>query len=182
MPIRIRIIGGCGSGKSYIARALSDQYGIPHYETDNMVWDRSAAARRYPEEERDARLRGIAASASWIIEGVHHRWGAESFAAADVIYILNPPKWRRNWRTIRRFARTRLGLERANYRQTWGNLRVMLLEWNRDFDAKALPEIMKLTEPFAGKRVIVRSSAAILQHAAQWYAATARETAEKEQP
>ncbi|QQZ64462.1 hypothetical protein JI735_14875 [Paenibacillus sonchi] len=33
--IRIRIIGGCGSGKSYTARELSKRYGIPYFETDN---------------------------------------------------------------------------------------------------------------------------------------------------
>lgn len=40
LNIRIRIIGGCGSGKSYIARELSIKYGLPCYETDNFVWER----------------------------------------------------------------------------------------------------------------------------------------------
>lgn len=40
LNIRIRIIGVCGSGKSYIARELSIKYGLPCYETDNFVWER----------------------------------------------------------------------------------------------------------------------------------------------
>ncbi|WP_245237814.1 hypothetical protein [Paenibacillus etheri] len=34
--MKIRIVGGCGSGKSYIARELSKKYGVGYYETD--IW------------------------------------------------------------------------------------------------------------------------------------------------
>lgn len=37
---KIHIIGSVGSGKTTLARKLSNQLGIPHYELDNVVWKR----------------------------------------------------------------------------------------------------------------------------------------------
>ncbi|SEM51156.1 hypothetical protein [Paenibacillus sp. OV219] len=53
--MRIRIVGGCGSGKTYIAGQLAKRYGIPHIQTDNLVWDRSDDSK-YPEAIRDRRI------------------------------------------------------------------------------------------------------------------------------
>lgn len=39
--MKIRIIGSCGSGKSTMARELSQMYAIPYFEIDNIIWDRS---------------------------------------------------------------------------------------------------------------------------------------------
>ncbi|RKN60048.1 hypothetical protein [Paenibacillus ginsengarvi] len=39
LAIRIHIIGGSGSGKSYIAALLSDKLRIPHYDLDVIFWD-----------------------------------------------------------------------------------------------------------------------------------------------
>jgi hypothetical protein len=40
---------------------------------------------------------------SWIIEGVHHKWGQESFKKAELIFIIQPNKLLRDYRVIKRF-------------------------------------------------------------------------------
>ncbi|WP_339322018.1 hypothetical protein [Paenibacillus sp. FSL W8-0194] len=162
--MKIRIIGSCGSGKSYIARECSRRLNIPHYETDNFVWERGEVQRRFPAETRDALLRLVACSEAWVIEGVHHKWGKESFEHADVIFIITPNRWVRDFRVIRRFLRTRLGLERANYKQSFKNLFEMAWVWNRKFDRVHMEEILEMTEPFKAKRMVVRSNKEILTY------------------
>ncbi|MWV44281.1 hypothetical protein GRF59_11615 [Paenibacillus sp. HJL G12] len=164
MPIRIRIIGSCGSGKSFIARECSRMLGIPHYETDNFVWERGEVQRKFPPETRDRLLREAVQSEAWIIEGVHHKWGKESFEHADIIFIISPNRLVRDFRILRRFVRTRLGMERANYKQSIKNLFVMTFEWNRGFDRVAMKEITQLTEPYKRKRIIVKSNQEIIKY------------------
>ncbi|AIQ63468.1 hypothetical protein PSTEL_10610 [Paenibacillus stellifer] len=53
--MKIRIIGGCGSGKIYIAQLISANLGIPHIQTDNLVWNR-VNNTKYPVEERARKL------------------------------------------------------------------------------------------------------------------------------
>ncbi len=168
LHIRIRIIGGCGSGKSFIARELSERYGIPYYETDNFVWERGLVDSRRSPEARDTRLLEAVALKEWIIEGVHYKWGIESFRQADLIFLITPNKYVRDLRVVQRFMKTNLGLERRNYRQSLQNLYVMLFEWNRDFDREGLPKILELTEEFAAKRIVVKKNRDILKYVGEY--------------
>ncbi|WP_339317185.1 AAA family ATPase [Paenibacillus sp. FSL R10-2734] len=156
--MRIRIIGACGSGKSYIARELSEKFGVDYYETDNLVWDRSGENLRYSVEARDAQLEEILDKPSWILEGAHYKWGQESFKRADLIVILNPNKVIRDLRVITRFIKTRLGFEQANYKQSFKNLYVMIFEWNRGYDQEAIHRIIELTNNFSDRRVILKDN------------------------
>lgn len=156
-PMKIRIIGACGSGKSHLARRLSKKSGTECYETDNLVWDRSAENLRYSVVERDAQLAEILDQPSWILEGAHYKWGEESFNMADVIIILTPNKLIRDCRVIARFIKTRLGLEQANYKQSFKNLVEMIFVWNRGYDQEGIHRILELTNHLSYKRVIVKN-------------------------
>ena len=39
--MKIRIIGCSGSGKTYLAKRLSEKYTIPSYDLDDIQWDNS---------------------------------------------------------------------------------------------------------------------------------------------
>lgn len=158
--MKIRIIGGCGSGKTYIARLISKKLNIPHTQTDNLVWDRSDDTR-YPVEIRDRMLEDVVSQSSWIIEGVHHKWGASSFAEADFIFIVRPSLAVQNWRTIKRFVKTRLKLEERNYTQDFKNL-IVMLGWNRDFEHNNMKAILEMTSQYGTKRHIVHDNREIL--------------------
>lgn len=147
--MKIRIIGACGSGKSTVARRLSTAYGIPCYELDNLVWDRSETGKKYPQEIRDASLCRILQAKDWIIEGVYTKWARESFRDADLIIILEPHVLIRDYRIIRRFIRSRTGIEPWNYTQSFSNLLKMIVQWNHGYQRK---EILEITKAYSGKR------------------------------
>ncbi|WFR61684.1 hypothetical protein P9222_25340 [Paenibacillus amylolyticus] len=133
--MRIRIIGSCGSGKSTLAKELSDQYGIPSYELDNLIWDRSAENLRYPESVRDESVQSIVSSEAWIIEGAQCKdWTLKSIQEADLIFILAPNVFIRDYRIIKRFVLSRMGLQPWNYKQSFKNLGKMIVKWNHQYN------------------------------------------------
>ena len=68
--MKIHIIGGPGSGKSFLADRLSRQLGIPHYDLDDLQWDNAAGYGTKPDPpERDALLSQILQKEAWVIEG-----------------------------------------------------------------------------------------------------------------
>ncbi|WP_433752997.1 hypothetical protein [Paenibacillus amylolyticus] len=133
--MRIRIIGSCGSGKSTLAKELSDQYGIPCYELDNLIWDRSAENLRYPETVRDESVQSIVSSEAWIIEGAQCKdWTLKSIQEADLIFVLAPNVFVRDYRIIKRFVLSRMGLQPWNYKQSFKNLGKMIVKWNHQYN------------------------------------------------
>jgi adenylate kinase family enzyme len=159
--MRIRIIGGCGSGKTYISKLVSTRMNIPHIQTDNLVWNRSNETK-HPVDIRDRMLDDIVRQDHWIIEGVHQKWGHSSFEEADYIFIIQTNYLVQSWRTIKRFVKTRLGLEEGNYKQGVKDLFIMMFVWNRGYN-KDLERIIDLTLPFREKRYIVKNNMDILK-------------------
>ncbi|MGM1048050.1 MAG: hypothetical protein ACQEXX_18175 [Bacillota bacterium] len=159
--MKIRIVGPCGSGKSSLARELSKEFNIPYYEIDNMIWDRSEEDLRYPEEVRNATFFKIIQSESWIVEGAQSKWTGESFGCADIIFILVPNVWVRDYRIIKRFIRSRTGIEAWNYKQTFSNLIKMMVEWNHRYDLK---EVSDLTQTYSNKRFYIKNKKDAIKH------------------
>ena len=52
--MKIRIIGCSGSGKTYLANALSKKYNISHFDLDDIQWDNNAKeyGKKIPLDER----------------------------------------------------------------------------------------------------------------------------------
>ena len=134
-PKRIHIIGSVGSGKTTLARKISNIRRIPFYELDNVVWERNIAGDiRRTEEQRDTYLQSIVANDSWIIEGVHQEdWVTQSFRQADVIIFLDVPYYLRTYRIIKRFILQKLGQEHANYKPSFHIFKKMF-QWNKYFE------------------------------------------------
>ena len=148
--MKIHIIGGPGSGKTFLADRLSRQLGIPHYDLDDLQWDNAAGygTNREPQE-RDALLRQILQQEDWIIEGVYHKWCGQCFADADRIYLLEVPRYRYRTRILRRFFRRKLGLEKGK-KESLRSL-AALLRWADKYQNVQLPEIRKLLLPYSFK-------------------------------
>lgn len=61
VKMKIHIIGGSGSGKTYLAKKLSAELNIAHYDLDDIQWDNNAkiyGVKRNPDE-RHAMLQEI---------------------------------------------------------------------------------------------------------------------------
>jgi adenylate kinase family enzyme len=151
---RIHIIGGPGSGKSFVAAQLSRRLGVPAYDLDDLFWDRSALRYgvRADTAERDRGLLTIVQQDGWIIEGAYYGWLGPSFDAADVIIQLSPRIWVRHWRVIRRFALRKLG-RTASKRESLVDL-WRLLRWSHVYDRRHLAQAREAISA-AGRQIVV---------------------------
>lgn len=130
---RIHIIGGPGSGKTYISQKLQGFTSLTAFDLDEVFWDQSQNSYiRSSEESRAEKLNLILSKEKWIIEGVYYKWLDVSFKNADIIIILNPPLIKRQWRILKRFFIRKFFL--GPYRkETFKNFKD-LWRWNRNFD------------------------------------------------
>lgn len=149
--MKIHIIGGPGSGKTFLAQKLSAQLGIPHYDLDALQWDSDAKSygTKRDAPERDALLREILQKGNWIIEGVYYAWCRQCFQDADRIYLLNVPRYQYRYRIIRRFVRRKLGIE-AGKKETLKSL-FALLKWADKYQRTNLVEIRKILLEYPDK-------------------------------
>lgn len=162
---RIHIIGGPGCGKTYTARHLSSLLGIPAYDLDDLFWDSTAQSYgvRAPDADRDAKLMAIANEAAWVIEGVYYRWLRPSFERADIIFVLHPNVYLRDWRILNRFGTRKLGIIPTKRESLLDLYR--LIQWNHTYDADNLKRAMDFIRDFENKVVTCRCADDLVAHA-----------------
>ncbi|MCM1236529.1 MAG: DNA topology modulation protein FlaR, partial [Ruminococcus flavefaciens] len=131
--MKIHIIGCSGSGKTYLAKALSKKYNIPHFDLDNIQWDNNAQEYgvKMPPEKRKMLLQEILCNREWIIEGVYYAWVQQSFDEADIIYVLDMPRYLYINRIIIRSVKRKLGIQKGK-KETLKSV-YDLLKWTEKF-------------------------------------------------
>ena len=148
--MKIHIVGGPGSGKSFLAKKLSRELGIPHYDLDDIQWANEIGyGKKRDTGERDALLEQILQRDDWIMEGVYYAWCGRCFEDADRIYLLTVPRPVYRYRIIRRFLRRKLGLEPGK-KETLKSLSA-LLQWADKYQRVNLVEIRKLLKAYPEK-------------------------------
>jgi adenylate kinase family enzyme len=148
--MKIHIVGGPGSGKTFLAEKLSRELGIPHYDLDDIQWANEACCgKKRDTAERDALLDEVLQKAQWITEGVYYAWCGRCFEDADRIYLLTVPRRVYRYRILRRFLRRKLGLEPGK-RETLQSL-FALLSWADKYQRVNLVEIRKILEAYPDK-------------------------------
>ena len=156
--MKIHIIGCSGSGKTYLAKALSEKYNIPHFDLDDIQWDNKADGYgvKMPIEKRTELLNNILRNDSWIIEGVYYAWVGKCFEHADKIYVLDIPKRVYTYRIIKRTIKRKLGLEKGK-KETLKSV-CNLLKWTDTFQNKNMVEIKKILSAYTDKTIWLRNS------------------------
>lgn len=149
--MKIYILGSVGSGKTTLARKVAANLHIPHFETDNFVWNHQPTGDvRNEIDVRNQLLNDAVQLDEWVIEGVHIDWSDEALLAADQIIFLDIPVKKRIWRIIRRYIRQLLKIEKVNYKPTFTIFRKMF-QWNTYFEEHMKPLFLMKFEVFGTK-------------------------------
>jgi adenylate kinase family enzyme len=155
-PKKIHIVGAPGSGKSYLAERLSRELEIDHYDLDDIFWDHriKGYGKKSDVMYRDQKLASILSTDCWIIEGSYYKWLGQSFTKSDVIILLVPSVWLRQWRIFLRFLKRTLGLIPSRG-ESFSNL-IKLVLWNQKFGSDNQIRIEKFIEEYESKIIKCR--------------------------
>lgn len=153
---KIHIIGGPGSGKTYIANKISKILKVPKYELDHLFWDHDSeyfGSQTLPAI-RQEKLGKILAEQKWVIEGVYYSWLEDSFHQADYILVLKTNVYVRDWRIVKRFLLRKIKLQKSPRKE---NLRTLLdlIKWNHNYDGNNLVQAIKLMKKHKDKVIIL---------------------------
>jgi len=157
--MKIHIIGGPGSGKSYMANLISNQKNTKSYDLDDIFWDNSLnkfGIKANPKT-RDITLQKILLNSSWIIEGVYYGWLSASFDKADIIIILKTNVYTRDWRIVRRFLKRKFKLIPCNKKESLKGL-VELIKWNHNYDKRNMLEAEQMIDKYKNKKIVINNS------------------------
>lgn len=153
--MKIYILGNSGSGKTRLSKRLSDRYGLPHVDLDDLFWDNSGAyGQKRDPGHRDALLSDAVEKENWVIEGIYYAWTEICFEKADRILLLDLPLALCRFRVIRRFLRRKCGLEKDK-KESLSSLWA-LLRWMKKFQKTNLPAIRECLLPYGDKTIVIK--------------------------
>ena len=155
--MKILILGIVGSGKTTIARKLSNRLNIKHYEIDSIVHDDIKCIKRSKSDQ--IRIFNKINKSSWILEGTTRRNQEHIIENADIIYFLDVPKYMRYYRIIKRFIKQKIGIEKINYKVDIKLLKDMF-KWTNDFENDKEVFLKRITK-YQYKLIVLDSVRAI---------------------
>ncbi|WP_421508216.1 hypothetical protein [Erwinia rhapontici] len=97
---RVLVVGCPGSGKSYIAKKLSELTSIPVVHLDQYYW--LPGWRRIDNSEWSDIVDNLVSKPTWIMDGNYSGTLAMRLVSADTVIHLDYPTWLCIWRVIRR--------------------------------------------------------------------------------
>lgn len=156
--MKIRIVGGSGSGKTHLAKKLSKKLNISHLDTDELKWKskKDYSVSRTREEKRILLNTFLKNYDSWIVEGATGSpWNWRTFVEADIIIILKAPLWREYSRVLKRSLRRFLGLEKGRKERLKDILD--LYRWVKKFRTENMPALLQKLDQENIKYIICKN-------------------------
>lgn len=128
--MRIYIIGAAGSGKTTLAKKLSNNINIDTTNLDDIFWCNNGYGVKREINERNMMYEKVLQAESWIIEGAYIEWPKKGFHLADKLVFLNIKESIINFRIIKRFILRKLHIDKSNKKESMINL-YKLIKWNK---------------------------------------------------
>lgn len=157
--MKLYIVGPVASGKSTLARQLSQLTRTPCFHLDEIVHAKDPTNpqgnRKRSVQERDELFHVILAKDSYIMEDTGRSCFLEGMEQADSVVLLDVSPILRRKRVVTRWLRQSLGLESCSYRPSVSMLRDMFL-WSRNYETGA-DGTRARAEQFSQKLTILRS-------------------------
>ena len=100
---RVMIVGGSGTGKSFLALRLAELAHLPSFHMDQLSWHPGFVHRT--TSEMDGLTRDIHARDHWIVEGGHYETGHERANRAHLMIWLDLHPALQSWRVFLRSLR-----------------------------------------------------------------------------
>ena len=97
---RILVLGPCGSGKTCLTRQLSRILDLPAVHLDAIFWRPGWIST--PQPEWRGMVRSLLRQDSWIMDGTYESTLDLRIPAAEVIVMVNRPRWSCLWGVVRR--------------------------------------------------------------------------------
>jgi len=153
---KIYIVGIVASGKTTLAKELSKQLNIPHYELDCIIHHKTDLIRykRTPEQQVEV-IKNIDSEGDWIIEGTYRESCHCLFNMSDKIIFLNIPLWKRKYRILLRFIKQQLRIEKCHYKSDFKMLKLMY-KWTKDFENNRA-EFEKMLDQYKDKLIVIKN-------------------------
>jgi adenylate kinase family enzyme len=161
------VYGVTGSGKTTLAREISERTGLPWYAVDDMTWEPGWVA--VPAEEQRRRIAAVCAKDEWILDHGYSSWIDIVLARVELIVALDYPRWLSLGRLILRTLRRNLDHKpicngnTESLRQTFS--RDSIIAWHfRSFARKRVQMRSWAADPPSGIRVVRLASPAATRH------------------
>lgn len=106
---RISVVGTTGSGKTTVAREISQRLQLPHIELDALFWDENWTGA--PDDVFRERVTGAIMTERWVVDGNYSRIRMLIWERADTVVYLDYTFWRVLWQLIIRTVSRSLGKE-----------------------------------------------------------------------
>ncbi|WP_027634690.1 AAA family ATPase [Clostridium hydrogeniformans] len=133
--MRIYIVGSVASGKTTLAKELSNKLGIKCTHLDGIVHIKDKTNKewgniRRTDEEINRLFKSTIMESHWVIEDAGRKIFSEGMEEADVIVHLKPSIFVRRMRVIIRFFKQKLGMEECLYTPSIHMLKFMFKALN----------------------------------------------------
>lgn len=152
---RIIVVGNCGSGKSFLSKALSDLTGLPLIHLDVEYWRPNW--EETPKEEWIEKQKEFISSEKWIIDGNYKSTMEIRFKAADLVIFLDINRFVCLFSALKRHGKKRSDL--PQYLEEKFDLEFLqFCKWIWSFSKKGKPAIMDLHKRHPNKPFIIVKS------------------------
>jgi adenylate kinase family enzyme len=154
------VYGVTGSGKTTLARKISERTGLPWHSVDDLAWEPGWVEVGLAEQI--SRFRAICAGDRWVMDTAYGKWIEVALSRAEVIVALDYPRWLSLSRLVRRTLWRSITRERVCNGNVEPFLRMLsedsIIRWHFRSFARKRERMRRWAEDPGGPTVLLFSS------------------------